>query len=249
VNLWSEIESGSDIPDVVTAVIEVPKGSRNKYEYDKEREAFMLDRVLYSPVVYPADYGFIPKSTYDDGDPMDILVLMEQPTFPGCLIEARPIGIMGMIDGGDKDYKILAVPEDDPRPRPAQPAGARRHRGDGQPESHSARVGRLQAQAVGPSVHHVGLRSGRRLALSDPDGQEPLSQARPHRVPEAPDRPQALRKEYREHARRTEGDRRRGSQDADRRQHSQIHARQILRVQSGASQQRGYHERHTLDVR
>lgn len=65
-NLWSEIESGSDIPDVVTAVIEVPKGSRNKYEYDKEREAFMLDRVLYSPVVYPADYGFIPKSTYDD---------------------------------------------------------------------------------------------------------------------------------------------------------------------------------------
>ena len=114
-NLWSEIESGSDIPDVVTAVIEVPKGSRNKYEYDKEREAFMLDRVLYSPVVYPADYGFIPKSTYDDGDPMDILVLMEQPTFRGCLIEARPIGIMGMIDGGDKDYKILAVPEDDPR--------------------------------------------------------------------------------------------------------------------------------------
>ena len=114
-NLWSEIESGSDIPDVVTAVIEVPKGSRNKYEYDKEKEAFMLDRVLYSPVVYPADYGFIPKSIYDDGDPMDILVLMEQPTFPGCLIEARPIGIMGMIDGGDKDYKILAVPEDDPR--------------------------------------------------------------------------------------------------------------------------------------
>ena len=96
-------------------LIEIPRGSRNKYEYDKEREAFMLDRVLYSPVVYPADYGFIPKSTYDDGDPMDILVLMEQPTFPGCLIEARPIGIMGMIDGGDKDYKILAVPEDDPR--------------------------------------------------------------------------------------------------------------------------------------
>ena len=67
-NLWSEIESGSDIPDVVTAVIEVPKGSRNKYEYDKEKEAFMLDRVLYSPVVYPADYGFIPKSIYDDGE-------------------------------------------------------------------------------------------------------------------------------------------------------------------------------------
>lgn len=114
-NLWSEIEPGSDVPDVVTAVIEVPKGSRNKYEYDKEIEAFALDRVLYSPVVYPADYGFIPKSTYFDGDPMDILVIMEQPTFPGCVIQARPIGIMGMIDGGDKDYKILAVPEDDPR--------------------------------------------------------------------------------------------------------------------------------------
>lgn len=114
-NLWSEIEAGSDVPDVVTAVIEVPKGSRNKYEYDKKMEAFMLDRVLYSPVHYPAEYGFIPKSTYDDGDPMDILVIMEQPTFPGCVIEARPIGIMGMIDSGDKDYKVLAVPAEDPR--------------------------------------------------------------------------------------------------------------------------------------
>ncbi|MCC7553151.1 MAG: inorganic diphosphatase [Methanobacteriaceae archaeon] len=114
-NLWSDLEPGSNIPDVVTAVIEVPKGSRNKYEYDKDNEAFLLDRVLYSPVIYPADYGFIPKSTYYDGDPMDILVLMEQATFPGCIIEARPIGIMGMIDGGDKDYKILSVPADDPR--------------------------------------------------------------------------------------------------------------------------------------
>lgn len=114
-NLWSELEPGSDVPEVVNAVIEVPKGSRNKYEYEKDMEAFMLDRVLYSPVTYPADYGFIPKSTYFDGDPMDILVLMEEPTFPGCIIEARPIGIMGMIDGGDKDYKILAVPLNDPR--------------------------------------------------------------------------------------------------------------------------------------
>lgn len=114
-NLWSELEPGSDVPEVVNAVIEVPKGSRNKYEYEKDMEAFMLDRVLYSPVTYPADYGFIPKSTYFDGDPMDILVLMEEPTFPGCIIEARPIGIMGMIDGGDKDYKILAVPLNDLR--------------------------------------------------------------------------------------------------------------------------------------
>lgn len=114
-NLWSELEPGSNVPETVKAVIEVPKGSRNKYEYDKENESFSLDRVLYSPVVYPADYGFIPKSTYFDGDPMDILVLMEQPTFPGCVIEARPIGIMGMIDGGDKDFKILSVPVHDPR--------------------------------------------------------------------------------------------------------------------------------------
>jgi len=114
-NLWKDIEPGSNVPDIVNAVIEVPKGSRNKYEYDKDKESFVLDRVLYSPVMYPADYGFIPKSTYYDGDPMDILVLMEHATFPGCIIESRPIGIMGMIDGGDKDYKILAVPVNDPR--------------------------------------------------------------------------------------------------------------------------------------
>jgi len=114
-NLWSELNPGSEFPEVINAVIEIPKGSRNKYEYDKEMEAFALDRVLYSSVVYPADYGFIPKTVYDDGDPMDIIVLMEQPTFPGCVIASKPIGIMGMIDGGDKDYKILAVPVDDPK--------------------------------------------------------------------------------------------------------------------------------------
>ncbi|KZX10682.1 inorganic diphosphatase [Methanobrevibacter filiformis] len=114
-NLWTELAPGSDIPKVITAIIEIPKGSRNKYEYDKDIEAFALDRVLYSSVAYPADYGFIPQTLYDDGDPMDILVLMDQPTFPGCVIESRPIGIMKMIDGGDKDYKILAVPVEDPK--------------------------------------------------------------------------------------------------------------------------------------
>lgn len=114
-NLWTEIEAGANVPDVVTAVIEVPKGSRNKYEYDKARESFVLDRVLYSPVFYPADYGFIPKSLYLDGDPLDVLVLVEQPTFPGCLVDVRPIGVMGMIDNGEDDYKILAVPVNDPR--------------------------------------------------------------------------------------------------------------------------------------
>ena len=114
-NLWTELNPGSNFPEVINAVIEIPKGSRNKYEYDKDMEAFALDRVLYSSVVYPADYGFIPQTIYDDGDPMDIMVLMEQPTFPGCIIASKPIGIMGMIDGGDKDYKILAVSVDDPR--------------------------------------------------------------------------------------------------------------------------------------
>jgi inorganic pyrophosphatase len=114
-NLWKDIVPGPSIPEVVYAVIEIPKGSRNKYEYDKDLESFALDRVLYSPFVYPADYGLIPQTIYDDGDPMDIMVLMEQPTFPGCIIEARPIGIMRMIDGGDMDDKILAVPLNDPR--------------------------------------------------------------------------------------------------------------------------------------
>ena len=114
-NLWKDIESGDNVPDEITAVIEIPKGSRNKYEYDKERESLTLDRVLFSPFHYPAEYGFIPKSLWDDGDPFDVMVIMDQPTFPGCIIEARPIGIMRMIDQGDSDDKLLAVPLEDPR--------------------------------------------------------------------------------------------------------------------------------------
>jgi inorganic pyrophosphatase len=113
-NLWKDLKTGPSVPDVIYAVIEIPKGSRNKYEYDKDMEAFALDRVLYSPFHYPAEYGIIPKTLWDDGDPMDIIVLMEQPTFPGCVIEARPIGIMRMIDGEDCDDKILSVPVNDP---------------------------------------------------------------------------------------------------------------------------------------
>ncbi|MDR2544373.1 MAG: inorganic diphosphatase [Methanobrevibacter sp.] len=116
-NLWKELSSGSDVPEVLNTIVEIPKGSKNKYEYDKDIESFALDRVLHSSVVYPADYGFIPQTIYDDGDPMDIMVLIDQPTFPGCLIISRPIGIMKMIDGGDKDFKVLAVPVDDPKYR------------------------------------------------------------------------------------------------------------------------------------
>ncbi|HII83655.1 MAG TPA: inorganic pyrophosphatase, partial [Methanobacterium subterraneum] len=92
-NLWKDIKPGPNAPEVVYAVIEIPKGSRNKYEYDKDKEAFALDRVLSSPFFYPGEYGIIPQTLYDDGDPMDILVIMDQPTFPGCVIESRPIGL------------------------------------------------------------------------------------------------------------------------------------------------------------
>ncbi|GAA5818938.1 MAG: inorganic diphosphatase [Methanobrevibacter sp. CfCl-M3] len=114
-NLWKELSPGSDVPEVLNTIVEIPKGSKNKYEYDKDIESFALDRVLHSSVVYPVDYGFIPQTIYDDGDPMDTMVLIDQPTFPGCLIVSRPIGIMKMIDGGDKDFKVLAVPVDDPK--------------------------------------------------------------------------------------------------------------------------------------
>ncbi len=113
-HLWHNLASGPDAPDVVYAVVEVPKGSRNKYEYSKTAGVIKLDRVLYSPLHYPGDYGFIPQSYFDDGDPMDILVMMNAPTFPGCVIEARPLGMFKMIDKGEPDYKVLAVPSTDP---------------------------------------------------------------------------------------------------------------------------------------
>jgi inorganic pyrophosphatase len=102
-------------PGLINVLIEIAAGSKNKYEYDKELQAFALDRVLYSSVKYPYDYGFIPNTLADDGDPLDGMVLMDEPTFPGCVIAARPIGMLEMIDGGDRDEKILCVPDKDPR--------------------------------------------------------------------------------------------------------------------------------------
>ncbi len=99
----------------VDAMIEIPRGSRNKYEWDHKRGAFRLDRVLYSSVHYPADYGFIPGTLAEDGDPLDILVLVQEPSFTGCLIEARPIGMLEMADDKGRDLKVLAVPAVDPR--------------------------------------------------------------------------------------------------------------------------------------
>ncbi|MEB3272516.1 MAG: inorganic diphosphatase [Prochlorothrix sp.] len=100
---------------LVNVLIEIPAGSKNKYEFDKDLNAFALDRVLYASVQYPFDYGFIPNTLADDGDPLDGMVIMDQPTFPGCVIAARPIGMLEMIDGGDRDEKLLCVPAKDPR--------------------------------------------------------------------------------------------------------------------------------------
>ncbi|WP_041244981.1 inorganic diphosphatase [Gloeobacter kilaueensis] len=100
---------------LLNVLVEIPSRSHNKFEFDKELGVFALDRVLYSATYYPGDYGFVPNTLADDGDPLDGLVLMDEPTFPGCLIAARPIGVLGMIDGGDGDEKILCVPAKDPR--------------------------------------------------------------------------------------------------------------------------------------
>ena len=114
INAWRDITPGANAPTVVTAVVEIPAKSRNKYELDKDTGLIKLDRVLYSAVHYPADYGFIPRTLSEDNDPMDILVRINEPTFPGCLIPARPIGVLRMLDRGEPDEKILAVPSDDP---------------------------------------------------------------------------------------------------------------------------------------
>jgi len=114
-NLWEDIQPGPNPPEEIYAVVECLKGERNKYEYDKDVPGVVLDRVLHSNVHYPSDYGFIPQSYYDDGDPFDVLVLVEDRTFPGCVIEARPIALLKMDDDGEQDDKVVAVPSEDPR--------------------------------------------------------------------------------------------------------------------------------------
>ena len=106
---------GDQAPETVTCVIEIPQGSINKYEYDKKLHVFRLDRNLHSPVHYPGDYGFIPKTLAEDGDPLDILVLGDAPTFPGCVYYARPIGLFEMLDQGIPDEKIFACAIGNPR--------------------------------------------------------------------------------------------------------------------------------------
>ncbi len=114
VNLWHQLDSGPDTPEIIYVIVEIPKGSRNKYEYSKEIGVVKLDRVLFSSLHYPGDYGLIPRTFYDDGDPLDALVMVTEPTFPGCVIEARPIGLFTMEDKGKSDDKVLCVPARDP---------------------------------------------------------------------------------------------------------------------------------------
>ena len=113
-NLWHDIRPARMKPDDFMAVIEIEKGSKNKYEMDKESGALRLDRILYTSTLYPANYGFLPRSLADDGDPLDVLVLCSENIIPMSIVEVYPIGYFAMKDGDAMDEKILAVPFNDP---------------------------------------------------------------------------------------------------------------------------------------
>ncbi len=112
-NLLHDIAPGTS--EEMNVIIEIPRGSQNKYEIDKETGLIALDRVLHTAQSYPFDYGFVPQTHWDDGDALDVVVLTTVPLFPGILVRVRPVAILPMVDGGDKDEKVLAVPVDDPR--------------------------------------------------------------------------------------------------------------------------------------
>src|SRR5947209_10829660 len=113
--LLYDLDPGPECPELVRMIVEIPKNSANKYEYDGKLGVFRLDRALYSPVHYPGDYGFIPGTLAADGDPMDVLALVEEPSFTGCLIEVRPVGVLNMIDQNETDQKVVSVPNRNPR--------------------------------------------------------------------------------------------------------------------------------------
>lgn len=112
---WSDIPAGEHAPSIVSSIIEIPQGSSNKYEYHVELDAFVLDRILFSPLYYPTDYGWIAGTLSEDGDPLDILVFISHPTFPGCVVPARPIGGLDMRDEEGEDFKVIGVAATDPR--------------------------------------------------------------------------------------------------------------------------------------
>jgi len=114
-NLWHEISPGKNVPKIINVIIECPKGSKNKYEIDKETGLIKMDRAMKTSQDYPFDYGFVPQTLWEDGDPLDVIVLTTNALSPGILVEARPVAVMRMIDCGDGDDKVIAVPKDDPR--------------------------------------------------------------------------------------------------------------------------------------
>lgn len=111
----SKLPIGQEAPSVINIVIEIPAGSKNKYEYDPELNAIKLDRVGYAAMAHPYDYGFIPQTHCEDGDHLDAFVLLDNSVFPGCIVSGRPVGLLKMIDGGEADEKIICVPTHDPR--------------------------------------------------------------------------------------------------------------------------------------
>ena len=113
-NLLHDIAPGN-VPEEITVIVEIPKGSLNKYELDKETGLIKLDRVSHTAQTFPFDYGFVPQTHWHDGDPLDVILITTSPLIPGILVDARPIAVMDMIDTGDSDAKIIAVPVGDPR--------------------------------------------------------------------------------------------------------------------------------------
>jgi len=114
-NLLHDITPGDDAPNEINVIIEINKGSKNKYEIDKKTGLIKLDRVMKTSQDYPFDYGFVPQSHWHDGDPLDVVLLTTYPLVPGILVTARPVAVVDMIDQGDSDAKIIAVPVDDVR--------------------------------------------------------------------------------------------------------------------------------------
>lgn len=114
-NLWHDVSTGEKTPDELNVIIEINKGSKNKYEIDKETGLIALDRVAHTAQDFPFDYGFAPQTYWHDNDPLDIILLTTHPLLPGILVNVRPVAIMRMIDDGDRDDKIIAVPVEDPR--------------------------------------------------------------------------------------------------------------------------------------
>ena len=114
-NLWHDVAIGKNAPEEFTVIIECPKGTKNKYEIDKETGLIKLDRAMKTSQDYPCDYGFAPQTLWDDGDALDVVVLTTNPLFPGCVVNVRPVAVFDMVDCGESDYKVIAVPTEDKR--------------------------------------------------------------------------------------------------------------------------------------